>query len=173
MSKPKEYRVCAFCGIRQHKSNLLRITLPDIFFDFWQNKQGRSFYVCPKHTCINKVFKKKNLYKYLDESVYINLLYDKLRENIKNNIIYNINKLFEKYGINDAYINTEKLVLFRYDVLINSSNNILLDKAVYNGSKKLCIVYDKYTADKLIKYKNLITDIDGLFYGELNGVKKS
>ena len=159
MSKPKEYRVCAFCGIRQHKSNLLRITLPDIFFDFWQNKQGRSFYVCPKHTCINKVFKKKTVYKYLDESV--------------NNIIYNINKLFEKYGINDAYINTEKLVLFRYDVLINSSNNILLDKAVYNGSKKLCIVYDKYTADKLIKYKNLITDIDGLFYGELNGVKKS
>ena len=98
---------------------------------------------------------------------------DEFPKNIKNNIIYNINKLFEKYGINDAYINTEKLVLFRYDVLINSSNNILLDKAVYNGSKKLCIVYDKYTADKLIKYKNLITDIDGLFYGELNGVKKS
>ena len=68
MSKPKEYRVCAFCGIRQHKSNLLRITLPDIFFDFWQNKQGRSFYVCPKHTCINKVFKKKTVYKYLDEN---------------------------------------------------------------------------------------------------------
>ena len=81
--------------------------------------------------------------------------------------------MFEKYGINDAYINTEKLVLFRYDVLINSSNNILLDKGVYYGSKKLCIVYYKYTADKLIKYKNLITDIDGLFYGELNGVKKS
>ena len=115
----------------------------------------------------------KNAPKKLYAKGNINLLYDKLRENIKNNIIYNINKLFEKYGINDAYINTEKLVLFRYDVLINSSNNILLDKAVYNGSKKLCIVYDKYTADKLIKYKNLITDIDGLFYGELNGVKKS
>ncbi len=113
MSKPKEYRVCAFCGIRQHKSNLLRITLPDIFFDFWQNKQGRSFYVCPKHTCINKVFKKKTVYKYLDESVNINLLYDKLRENIK--------------IIAGSLVNETKNVSARlYTILISCLRNMVL-----------------------------------------------
>lgn len=172
MSKPKEYRVCAFCGIRQHKSNLLRITLPEIIFDFWQNMQSRSFYVCEKNICISKVFKKKTVYRYLDESLNTNLLYDKLKVSIKNNTIYHINKLFDKYGVCDADVNTDKLILCRYDVSAGS-NSILLDKAVYNGSKRFCIVYDKYTEDKLIKYKNLITNIDGLFYGELNGIKKS
>ncbi|MDT3694242.1 MAG: hypothetical protein ROM03_07500, partial [Mucispirillum sp.] len=86
--------------------------------------------------------------------------------------IYHINKLFDKYGVCDADVNTDKLILCRYDVSAGS-NSILLDKAVYNGSKRFCIVYDKYTEDKLIKYKNLITNIDGLFYGELNGIKKS
>ena len=45
MSKPKEYRVCAFCGIRQHKSNLLRITLPDIFFDYAKSAEGKGYKV--------------------------------------------------------------------------------------------------------------------------------
>lgn len=173
MSKPKEYRVCAFCGNRQHKSNLLRITLPEIVFDFWQNMQGRGFYVCLEHLCLNKVFKKKTVYKYLDNSLDINVLYNKLQESIKTNLICHINNLFELYGTYNADVNTEHLVLCRYDRVCSSRNIILLDKAVYNGSKNFCIVYDKYTADKLIKYKNLITNIDGLFYGELNGIKKS
>lgn len=173
MSKPKEYRVCAFCGIRQHKSNLLRITLPEIIFDFWQNMQSRSFYVCEKNICISKVFKKKTVYRYLDESLNTNLLYDRLKVSIKNNTIYHINKLFDKYGVCDADINTDKLILCRYDVSLSSSNSILLDKAVYNGSKKFCIIDNNNIADRLIKYKNLITNIDGLFYGELNGIKKS
>lgn len=173
MSKPKEYRVCAFCGIRQHKSDLLKITLPEIIFDFWQNMQSRSFYVCDKQSCINKVFKKKTVYKYLDENLNINLLYDKLRESIKSNTIYHINELFDKYGVCETDMNTDKLVLCRYDVSLSSSNSILLDKAVYKGSKKFCIIDNKNIADRLIKYKNLITNIDGLFYGELNGIKKS
>lgn len=173
MSKPKEYRVCAFCGIRQHKSNLLRITLPEIIFDFWQNMQSRSFYVCEKNICISKVFKKKTVYRYLNESLNTNLLYDKLKVSIKNNTIYHINKLFDKYGVCDADINTDKLILCRYDVSLSSSNSILLDKAVYKGSKKFCIIDNNNIADRLIKYKNLITNIDGLFYGELNGIKKS
>lgn len=173
MSKPKEYRVCVLCGNKQHKSNLLRITLPEVEFDFWQNKQVRGFYVCQKHTCINKVFKKKTVYKYLNDNLNITLLYDKLKESIKHNTIYYINELYDKYGDCGIDINTEQLVLYRYDVLLRNSNSILLDKAIYNGSKKFCIVYNKTIADKLIKYKNLITNIDGLFYGELNGIKKS
>lgn len=173
MSKPKEYRVCAVCGIKQHKSDMLKIILPEIIFDFWQSMQSRSFYVCQKQICINKVFKKKNVYKYLDKSLNISLLYDKLKVSIKNNVVYNINELFDKYGVNDADTNADKLVLCRYDTLSSSSNIILLDKTVYSGSKKFCIIYDKYIADKLIKYKNLIANIDGLFYGELNGIKKS
>lgn len=172
MSKPKEYRVCAFCGVKQHKSDMIKIILPKITFDFWQNMQSRSFYVCIKHICINKVFKKKAIYRYLDESISTGLLYNRLIDSIKNNTIYHINELFDKYGTDDD-IDTEKLILCRYDAVSNSSKKILLDKAVYNGSKKFCIIYDKYTADKLIKYKNLITNIDGLLYGELNGIKKS
>ena len=84
-----------------------------------------------------------------------------------------VNELYDKYGDCGIDINTEQLVLYRYDVLLRNSNSILLDKAIYNGSKKFCIVYNKTIADKLIKYKNLITNIDGLFYGELNGIKKS
>ena len=170
MSKPKEYRVCAFCGTKQHKSYMLKITLPEITFDFWQNMQSRSFYVCQQRTCINKVFKKKTVYKYLDDGLNINLLYDKLKESIKNNTVYHINELFDKFDACDTDVDTNKLVLYRYDVSAVSSNSILLDKAVYNGSKKFCNIYDKHTADKLIKYKNLITNIDGLFYGELNGI---
>ncbi|MDE7033662.1 MAG: hypothetical protein K2O68_01600, partial [Mucispirillum sp.] len=128
------------------------------------------FYVCQQRICINKVFKKKTVYKYLDESLNINLLYDKLKESIKNNTVYHINELFDKYNAYDTDIDTNKLVLYRYDVSACISHSILLDKAVYNGSKKFCIIYDKYSADKLIKYKNLITNIDGLFYGELNGI---
>ncbi len=112
----------------------------------------------------------KRIGKYLDESLNINLLYDKLKESIKNNTVYHINELFDKYNAYDTDIDTNKLVLYRYDVSACISHSILLDKAVYNGSKKFCIIYDKYSADKLIKYKNLITNIDGLFYGELNGI---
>ncbi len=172
MSKPKEYRVCAFCGIKQHKSYMLKISLPEIIFDFWQNMHGRSFYICSEYKCINKVFKNKTVYKYLDESINTSLLYNRLIESIKNNTLYHINELFDKYGIDDD-TNTEKLILCRYDAVSSNSKKILLDKAVYSGNKKFCIIYDKYTADKVIKYKNLITNIDGLLYGELNGIKKS
>ncbi len=172
MSKPKEYRVCAFCKTKQHKSHLLRITLPNMIFDFWQNIQGRGFYICQNSMCINKIFKRKTLYRYLDKNIDINLLYHKLKESIKSNVLYTINDLFNKYGLCCAD-NTENLVLCRYDKVYNGNNKILLDKAVYNGSKEICIVYNKYIADKLIKYKNLITNIDGLLNGELNGSKKS
>lgn len=172
---PKEYRTCAFCGIRQHKSNFLRVVLPDVVFDFWQNMNGRGFYVCQQSVCINKVFKKKALYKYLNLNLNENspLLELKLQESIKNSIIYNIGDLFNKYGVCSSGVYTESLVLCRHDVVYDGMNKILLDSKTYKGSREICIIKNKYQADKLIKYKNLITNIDGLFYGELNGIKKS
>lgn len=170
---PKEYRACAFCGTRKHKSDLLRVTLPDMVFDFWQNMQSRGFYICQQNVCINKIFKRKALYKYINNDLDIDLLNLILKESIRKNIVYSISGLFDKYGLCSVDKNTEHLVLCRYDVEYVGSNKILLDKAIYNGDKKICIIYSKYKADKLIKYKNLITNIDGLFYGELNGIKKS
>ena len=173
MSKPKEYRVCAFCGSKEHKSSLLRVSLPKIIFDFWQNLNGRGFYVCQNSKCIDKVFKKKTVFKYLEENQNLNTLSDKLKNSIKEKLIYNIAALFDNFN-NDAEIKHDNyLVLYRYDACCNKDNYILLDKALYSGSKEFCIVYNKKIIERLIKYKNIITNIDCLFYGELNGSKKS
>lgn len=176
MSKPKEYRACVFCNCKQHKTMLLRFALPHIEFDFWQNKQGRGFYVCQNGICIDKIFKKKTIHKYLDKNVDTSILLYRLKNSIIDTILYVVGDLYNKYGAflsdikNDAVINN--LVLCRYNTECNCDKKIILDKNLYNGSKDVCIIYNEYIAYKLIKYSKLLTNIDVLFDGELNGSKK-
>ncbi len=173
MSKPKEYRVCAICGAKLHKSQLLRISFPDLTFDFWQNLEGRGFYVCANYKCINRVLKKKSVNKYLDNYKDLSLLPGILKNNIKEGLIYNINMLFNKHSSHIKDNNSSYLALCRYDSDFDFENKITIPKEIYNGEKDISIIYNKNIIKRLTNYQNLLRNPNGLLYGELDGSKKS
>ncbi len=154
MSKPKEIRVCAFCGYKEHKSKLLRVLLPDLNFDFYQNINSRSFYVCQNSKCISRVIKKKSVNKFLENYENIDLL-----QLIKEQLSHTISKLFMDYKCDN--IDSDNLFLYSYNLSINSENCIKVNKMLYKDTIEMCIIKDKKTAERLKNYKKIITYTDG------------
>lgn len=124
MSKPKKIRSCAFCGLQQEKSNLLRINLPDLTFDFFQNKNFRSFYICQNISCINKVLKKYAVNKHLDKAY--ESLEGVILKNIKDTLSYYKNEYSCKnIAVEKRLLNYKNIITY-----LDGFNGEL------NGSKK-------------------------------------
>lgn len=171
MSKPKNIRTCAYCGIKTKKSKLLRINLPLLCFDFYQTNNFRSFYVCQNIKCISRVLKKHSVNKYLNKEI-----------NDSKTVVFNaflkelssiITRLFENNNLDDNNLpHYSGLLLYKNNVSGYKGEAIPVSNLLYMGNKDTCFVSDSNVAKRLLNYKNIIIDIDG-FNGELNGCKKS
>ena len=124
MSKPKKIRSCAFCGLQQEKLNLLRINLPALTFDFFQNKNFRSFYICQNISCINEVLKKYAVNKHLDKAY--ESLEGVILKNIKDTLSYYKNEYSCKnIAVEKRLLNYKNIITY-----LDGFNGEL------NGSKK-------------------------------------
>lgn len=161
MSKPKAIRSCAFCGLKTEKSKLLRITLPDLSFDFFQNKNNRSFYVCQNAKCIHKVLKKYAVAKHLKTN--IENTESILLSNIEQKLSFIISDLFNKYSldVNDLKDYTN-LLLCKKSTCLSGENVLSVGNRLYKGSADVCVVSSKAYSKLLMNYRDIITYIDGL-----------
>lgn len=161
MSKPKAVRSCACCGLKTDKSKLLRINLPDLSFDFYQNNNFRSFYVCQNPKCTSRVLKKYAVAKHLKTN--IENKENILLENIKNKLAEIITDLYNKNSADVEKIKeNSSLILCKRNACITGENIIFAGSNLYKGSAVACVVRSKSCADLLINYKNIIIYIDGL-----------
>lgn len=161
MSKPKAIRSCAFCGLKTEKSKLLRISLYDLSFDFYQNNNIRSFYVCQNPKCVSRVLKKYAVAKHIKTD--IENKENILLNNIKNKLAYVITNLFNKNSTDIKNIeNITSLILCKKNTGITGENIISVGSVFYNGSSCACVVNSRSCANLLMNYKNIITYIDGL-----------
>lgn len=171
MSKPNNIRTCAYCGIKTEKSKLLRINLPLLCFDFYQNKNFRSFYVCQNIKCISRVLKKQSVYKYINAEIKDNktIIFNAVLKELS----FIISNLFENNSVDESCIDNYNGLLLHKGSIENYSGQVIpVSSVLYNGSSRMSVVLNKNTAQRLLNYKNIIIDIDG-FNGELNGCKKS
>ena len=142
MSKPKAIRSCAFCGLKTEKSKLLRINLPDLSFDFFQNKNYRSFYVCQNAKCIHKVLKKYAVAKHLKTDVKNSESI--LLCNIEHELSFIITDLFNKGGLEmDNIKDDTNLILCKNSTCLSGENILPVGKRLYKGSAGVCVVSSK------------------------------
>lgn len=161
MSKPKAIRSCAFCGLKTEKSKLLRINLPDLSFDFFQNKNYRSFYVCQNAKCIHKVLKKYAVAKHLKTGVENSESI--LLCNIEHELSFIITDLFNKGGLEmDNIKDDTNLILCKKSTCLSGENILPVGKRLYKGSAGVCVVSSKAYSKLLMNYRDIITYIDGL-----------
>lgn len=161
MSKPKAIRSCAFCGLKTEKSKLLRINLPNLSFDFFQNKNCRSFYVCQNSKCIHKVLKKYVVAKHLKTNV--ENTESILLANIEKELSFIITGLFNKGGLEIEDIKDySNLILCRKGIYVPGENILPVGKRLYMGSADVCVVSSKAYSKLLMNYRDIITYIDGL-----------
>lgn len=161
MSKPKAIRSCAFCGLKTEKSKLLRINLPDLSFDFFQNKNYRSFYVCQNAKCIHKVLKKYAVAKHLKTDVKDtgNILL----ANIEKELSFIIADLFNKGSLEVNNIKDyTNLILCKKSTCLSGENVLSIGENLYRGSVGVCVVSSKAYSKLLMNYRDIITYIDGL-----------
>ena len=161
MSKPKAIRSCAFCGLKTEKSKLLRINLPDLSFDFFQNKNYRSFYVCQNAKCIHKVLKKYAVAKHLKTDVKNSESI--LLCNIEHELSFIITDLFNKGGLEmDNIKDDTNLILCKKSTCLSGENILPVGKRLYKDSAGVCVVSSKAYSKLLMNYRDIITYIDGL-----------